>query len=160
MFGLGIPHVGAEKAKILASYFKTMDKLMQASKEELIRLPDIGDVVADSVISYLADETHQKLITKLKDSGLNMTYLGTEITLNENFAGKKFVLTGTLKKMTRDEAKKTIEKLGGKTIESVSKKTDVVIVGDNPGSKYDKAQALQLTIWDEDDFLQKIKLID
>ncbi len=156
IFGLGISHVGAEKAKILASYFKNMDAIMAATKEQLIALPDIGETIADSVISYFAQQTHMELIESLKASGLNMNYLGRQMTFDEEFAGKKFVLTGSLEKLTRDEAKEKIEQMGGKTVESVSKKTDVVIVGANPGSKYEKAMSLQIPIWSEKEFLEKI----
>lgn len=160
LFGLGISHVGAEKAKVLASHFKTMDQLMRATKEELMALDDIGPIIAENVVAYFADPTNQDIIATLQAYGLNMKYLGTEIVLDENFAGKKFVLTGTLTKMTREKAKALIEQLGGKTVESVSKNTTAVIVGENPGSKYDKAKSLQIPIWSENDFLEKVEKLN
>lgn len=157
LFGLGIPHVGKEKAKILASTFLDMDTLMKAKKEELVSLSDIGGIIADSVLDYFADLNHQILIAELKDLGLNMKYLGKRIERKEAFAAKSFVLTGTLSHFTREEAKDLIASFGGKTVESVSSKTSAVIVGENPGSKYDKAKKLGIPIWSEEEFLEKIK---
>ena len=157
IFGLGIPHVGAEKAKILAAYFQTMDNLQLATKEQLVKLPDIGEVIADSLLDYFQNNVNQKLIIDLKDAGLNMNYLGQEKIKNANFTSKKFVITGTLSSMTREQAKQEIEKRGGKSIENVSKKIEAIIVGKDPGSKYEKAKQLNLPIWTEEEFLEKIK---
>ncbi len=157
IFGLGITHVGSKTAKVLASHFGTLDALMQASIEELTNIPDVGEIIAESLVSYFQKEENQKLIQELKDLGLNMQYLGIQMIADENFQGKSFVLTGTLSTMGRDEAKKIIESRGGKTVESVSKKTSCVIVGENPGSKYEKAKNLQIPIWSEKDFLSKIE---
>lgn len=155
LFGLGIPHVGAKTAKILAANFHTMDNLMSASLEELTTIDDIGEIIAKSIISYFNDNHHRAIVEELKDIGLNMEYLGKKIEKNPNFANKSFVLTGTLSSLTRDEAKEIIEKNGGKTVESVSKKTSVVIVGDAPGSKYQKALDLGIEIWNEEEFKSK-----
>ena len=155
LFGLGIPHVGAKTAKILATNFHTMDNLMSASLEELTTIDDIGEIIAKSIISYFNDNHHRAIVEELKDIGLNMEYLGKKIEKNPNFANKSFVLTGTLSSLTRDEAKEIIEENGGKTVESVSKKTSVVIVGDAPGSKYQKALDLGIEIWNEEEFKSK-----
>lgn len=155
LFGLGIPHVGAKTAKILATNFHTMDNLMSASLEELTTIDDIGEIIAKSIISYFNDNHHRAIVEELKDIGLNMEYLGKKIEKNPNFANKSFVLTGTLSSLTRDEAKEIIEENGGKTVESVSKKTSVVIVGDSPGSKYQKALDLGIEIWNEEEFKSK-----
>jgi len=157
IFGLGIPHVGAKTAKVLAMNFHTMDKLQKATIEDLINIPDIGEIIAKSVVDYLNNDHHKAIIEELKDLGLNMEYLGQKIEHNEQFSGKSFVLTGTLQIYSRDEAQEKIESLGGKTVNSVSKKTSVVIVGANPGSKYKKAQELGIEIWTEEEFNQKIK---
>ena len=156
IFGLGIPHVGAKTAKILAQNFKTLDNLMSKSFEELTNIGDIGDIIAKSIIDYFSKEEVKELINLLKEENLNMDYLGKAIEQNENFVGKSFVLTGSLTLFTRDEAKEKIESLGGKTVDSVSKKTSVVIVGDSPGSKYTKAQELGIEIWTEEEFKDKI----
>ena len=150
LFGLGIKHVGKKTAKILSEYFNTMDNLIDADIDTLSDIPDIGGVIASSIVDYF--KNNMDLINKLKEFNLNMEYIGKEKNINENFNGKTFVLTGTLSSMSRDEAKELIESLGGINTSSVSKKTDVVIVGENPGSKYDKAKELGITIWDEEEF--------
>jgi len=153
IFGLGIKHVGKKTAKILSEYYNSLDKLMNTSIEELSTIPDIGDIIAKSIIDYFNTEKNIKLINDLKDNNVNMNYIGKEKNINELFLDKTFVLTGTLEKMTRNEAKDLIETLGGKNTSSVSKKTDVVIVGTSPGSKYDDALKLGITIWNEDEFI-------
>ena len=157
VFALGIPHVGAKTAKILAQNFNTLDNLINASEEDLTIIPDIGDIIAKSIREYFSNEENMEIINKIKELGLNTNYLGKKIEKNDNFFGKSFVLTGSLELYTRDEAKEIIESLGGKTVDSVSKKTSVVIVGANPGSKYTKAQELGITIWTEEEFKEKIK---
>lgn len=156
IFGLGIPHVGAKTAKVLAMNFHTMDKLQASTIEDLVNIPDIGEIIAKSVVDYLNNDHHKAIIEELKDLGLNMEYLGQKIEHNEEFSGKSFVLTGTLQIYSRDEAQAKIESLGGKTVNSVSKKTSVVIVGANPGSKYTKAKELGIEIWTEEEFKEKI----
>ena len=150
LFALGIKHVGKKVAKIIASHYKNIDNIINASLEEMTNIDDIGEIIALSVKEYFENESNLKVINSLKELGMNMTYLGSEISEDERFNGKTFVLTGTLSKMTRDEASFEIEKRGGKTTSSVTKKTDVVIVGENPGSKYDKAKELGITIWNEE----------
>lgn len=154
IFGLGIKHVGKKTSKILSEYYKNIDKLMNSSLEELSTIPDIGDTIAKSVIDYFNNEKNIKLINNLKENNVNMNYIGKEKNINELFLDKTFVLTGTLEKMTRNEAKELIEILGGKNTSSVSSKTDVVIVGSSPGSKYQDALNLGITIWNEDEFIE------
>ena len=156
IFGLGIPHVGAKTAKILAQNFETLDNLIEKTEEELTVIPDIGGIIAKSIVEYFSSDEIKKLINELKQENVNMNYLGKKIEKNENFSGKSFVLTGALTIFSRDEAKEKIESLGGKTVDSVSKKTSVVIVGEKPGSKYEKAKTLGIEIWTEEEFKDKL----
>ena len=156
LFGLGIPHVGAKTAKILAKRYKELDSLMAASEEELTTIPDIGGIIAKSVVEYFNDNHHRSIVEELKEIGLNTKYLGQEVEENSEFNGKTFVLTGSLQLFTREEAEEKIEQLGGKASSSVSKKTSAVIVGENPGSKYDKAKELGIPIWTEEEFKEKL----
>lgn len=156
LFGLGIPHVGAKTAKILAKRYKELDSLMAASEEELTTIPDIGGIIAKSVVEYFNDNHHRSIVEELKEIGLNTKYLGQEVEENSEFNGKTFVLTGSLQLFTREEAEEKIEQLGGKASSSVSKKTSAVIVGANPGSKYEKAKELGIPIWTEEEFKEKL----
>lgn len=156
LFALGIRYVGNKTAKILANYYKNIDALINTTYEQLITIKDIGERIAQSIVDYFINEENITLINKLKESGINMEYLGEETINNENFENKTFVLTGTLENITRDEASKLIEKNGGKVSSSVSKNTFAVIVGANPGSKYEKAISLNIPIWNELEFLEKI----
>ena len=156
LFGLGIPHVGSKTAKLLASTYHNIDNLMATSLEELSNINDIGEIIAKSIINYFSNPQNQELIAKLKSYGLNMEYLGQKIIKDDNFSGKTFVLTGSMQQFTREEAKSIIEQRGGKTTSSVSKNTSVVIVGADPGSKYDKALKLNIEIWTEEKFKEKI----
>ncbi|PKR83996.1 NAD-dependent DNA ligase LigA [Heyndrickxia camelliae] len=159
LFGLGIRHVGAKAAKTLAQRFGTLEKLMTATKEELTDIQDIGEKMADSIFTYFENEDALELINELKTAGLNMTYLGPKPVDVENIdsslAGKIVVLTGKLEKLTRNEAKEKLEALGASVTGSVSKKTDIVIAGEDAGSKLTKAQELGIEIWDEDKMLQE-----
>ncbi|MDD6223724.1 MAG: NAD-dependent DNA ligase LigA, partial [bacterium] len=155
IFGLGIPNVGEKTSKILATHYETLDNLMNASFEELNSIYDIGEIIAKSIINFFDNEQNRKVINELKEIGLNMNYTGPKVEMNENFYNKTFVITGTLTKYTRDEIQEKIEILGGKTSSSVSKKTSAVIVGENPGSKYDKALKLNIPIWSEEDLEEK-----
>ncbi len=157
LFGLGIRNVGSKTAKILARRFKTLDNLASASLEELTIIPDIGDIIAKSIVEYFNDNDNKEIINKLKELNINMEYINSSnIEEKDEFKGKTFVLTGTLVSITRDRASELIENLGGKVSSSVSSKTSVVVVGDNPGSKYDKARSLGITIWQEEEFLDKV----
>lgn len=153
LFALGIRYVGKKTGKLLARTYKTMDKLKEASYEELVAIKDIGEVIAKSVSDYFKKEENLEELERLKAAGVCMIY-EEEITDKLDFSGKTFVLTGSLSSITREDAKAMIEKMGGITTGSVSKKTDVVIVGEKPGSKYDKAKELGITIWTEEEFLK------
>lgn len=157
LFGLGIRHVGKKTAKILASNYQNIDNIMNADFESLCAIPDIGDIIAKSVVEYFDDAENVELISKLKSYNQNMEYKGAQKQINSLFDGKTFVLTGTIN-MPRDEAKELIEIRGGKVTGSVTGKTDYVIVGENPGSKYDKAISLNIPIWDEKTFLNNINM--
>lgn len=156
LFGLGIRQVGTKTAKILSKHYITLENIINATKEELNNIHDIGNIIADNIINYFKEERNLREINKLKELGLNMKYLNnSEIINNINITGKTFVITGTLSK-GRDEIKQLIEKNGGNITTSVSKKTDVVIVGEEPGSKYTKALELGITIWKEEDLEKNI----
>lgn len=158
LFGLGIRNVGAKTAKILARYYKNIDNLMNASIEELTDINDVGPIIAKSIREYFSNEDNIRIINKLKDIGVNMNYINnSNYEEKDEFMGKTFVLTGTLVNITRDKASEIIENLGGKVSSSVSKNTSAVIVGDNPGSKYDKAVSLNVPIWKEEEFISKIE---
>ena len=155
LFALGIKNVGSKTAKILALHYQTMDNLQQATLEELTNIKDIGAIIAESVVSYLQE--NEELIKKLKELGLNMT---TDLKKSEEdtiFTNKTVVVTGSLDNYSREEIKDLIEKMGGVATSSVSKKTDLVIVGKDPGSKYDKAKELDIEIWNEGELLDNLK---
>ena len=153
---LGIRHVGVKAAKILAKQFNTIDNLADATVENLSLVEEIGPIVANSIKEFFEQAQTKDLILRLKNAGVN-----TERQKDENednrFAGKTFVLTGSLEKFSRDEASNIIEKFGGKTSSSVSKKTSYVLAGEDAGSKLTKAQNLGVTIITEDDFTEMIK---
>ena len=157
LFALGIRQVGEKTAKILAKEFTTMESLMNATEEDLSNIYDIGEIIADNIVNYFNEEKNIIEINKLKELGINMIYLGRDIKdENINITNKTFVITGSLSK-DRNEIKEIIESFGGKVTSSVSKKTDVVIVGDSPGSKYDKAIELGIEIWDEEKLNNNLK---
>ena len=148
---LGIRHVGVKLAKSLAKEYKSMDNLIEASLEELKSKQDVGEITAESIYNFFKQEQSIDLINKLKQAGVNMT-LKQELGTDNRFEGKVFVLTGSLEKYSRDEASQVIEKLGGKTSSSVSKKTDYVLAGEDAGSKLKKAQELGVKIITEIEF--------
>lgn len=152
LFALGIEQVGEETAIRLANHFTSLDKLRRASFEELQAVPDVGPRVAASIREFFDNKENQKLIAKLKNNGVKITYHASRITYHK-FAGKTFVLTGTLSSLTRDQAKDKIRSLGGEVSESVSKNTDYVVVGENPGSKFDKAKQLGVRTLGEKKFV-------
>ena len=151
----GIRHVGTKASKILAKRYKTMDRLMNVTSEELALVEDIGPIVAESIREFFLQDQTIDLIKRLKEAGVNMKYLEEEGEDNR-FEGKTFVLTGTLEKYTRGEASNIIEKFGGKTSSSVSKKTDYVLAGEEAGSKLTKAQNLGVRILSEEEFEEMI----
>ncbi len=159
IFGLGIKLVGKKTAYILSEYFGSIDKLIESDVENLSNIPDVGTGIATSIVNYFSDNKNIELINKLKSYDLNMNFISKEKNINELFNNRTFVLTGTLNSMSRNDAKELIERLGGKNTSSVSKKTDVVIVGQSPGSKYDDAVKLGITIWNEDEFIEKSRRI-
>lgn len=156
IFGLGIPNVGSKTAKTLSEHYKNLTFIEEATIEELTKINDIGNIIAQSIVEYFQNEDNNKILSNLKEIGLNTKYLGKEKQLDENFYNKTFVLTGTLDKLTREEASIRIEELGGKTSTSVSKKTSVVVAGHDAGSKLIKANELGITIWNEEELISKL----
>lgn len=160
LFGLGIRHVGAKAAKTLAQEFGHMEALEKASRDNLTAINEIGEKMADSIVSFFDQEEAHELIAELKAAGVNMAYNGPKPISAENsdsfFAGKTVVLTGKLEIMSRNEAKEKIEALGGKVSGSVSKKTDVVIAGEEAGSKLTKAQELGVEVWNEERLVEEL----
>ena len=152
----GIRHVGVKASKVLAKRYKNMKNLMKATSEELAMIEDIGPIVADSIREFFLQDQTIDLIEKLKQAGVNMKHLEEENS-DDRFNGKTFVLTGSLGKYTRNEASSIIEKFGGKTSSSVSKKTDYVLAGEDAGSKLTKAQSLGVKILTEEEFEKLIK---
>jgi DNA ligase (NAD+) len=152
IYALGIRNVGEATAKELAAHLGSLDRLIEADNERLQQIPDIGPVVAQSIVDFFAEQHNCEVIEQLRASGVHWDEHAGEPELSSAAAplqGKTFVLTGTLPNMSREEAKESIESLGGKVTGSVSKKTDYVVVGADPGSKYDKALSLGITILDE-----------
>ncbi|KZM55007.1 DNA ligase (NAD(+)) LigA [Geobacillus stearothermophilus] len=160
LFGLGIRYVGAKAAQLLAEHFETMERLERATKEELMAVPEIGEKMADAITAFFAQPEATELLQELRAYGVNMAYKGpkraAEAPADSAFAGKTVVLTGKLASMSRNEAKEQIERLGGRVTGSVSRSTDLVIAGEDAGSKLEKAQQLGIEIWDESRFLQEI----
>ena len=153
---LGIRHVGNKASKLLAKKYKNIDNLANASFEELSMINDIGPVVANSIREFFIQDQTIDLIEKLKKSGVNTKILDDE-TIDNRFEGKTFVLTGSLELYTRKEAEDLIEKFGGKTSSSVSKKTSYVLAGEEAGSKLTKAQSLGIKIISEQEFKEMIQ---
>ncbi|MEG6569321.1 NAD-dependent DNA ligase LigA [Thermoanaerobacterium thermosaccharolyticum] len=156
IFGLGIDLIGSKAASILANHFKTMDSLEEASFDELTNIEEVGPKMADSIIAFFKEKQNREILDKLKEAGVNMVKKKSENTSNI-FDGLTFVLTGTLSNYTRDEAKKLIEERGGKVTGSVSKKTNYVVAGTDPGSKLSKAQQLGVKVIDEEEFENMLK---
>ena len=156
LFGIGIKGIGEKNAKLLAKNFHNIDNLMAASIEDINAIPDMGMILASNIYNFFRDEDNMKLINDLKEIGLNMNYLGDAVKQNEKLLNKRIVVTGTLKNYSRDEVQELIEKNGGLWSSSVSKNTFAVVVGDNPGSKYDKAKQLGITILTEEEFEEVI----
>ncbi len=148
LFGLGIRYVGAKVSRVLAMHFKDIFAIMEATHDDLIAIDAIGDTIAQSVVSYFDSEQNKALIKTLQSYGLTMRYLGDDAS-GDALEGQTFVLTGTLQTMTRAEAKKAIERLGGKVTSSISSNTSYLCAGENPGSKFDKAKQLGVPIISE-----------
>lgn len=157
IFGLGIEGIGDKTALLLAKTFKTLDNLMTKTKEELLEIRDIGPTLALNIYDFFRQENNQKLISELKELGLNTKYLKEEDKENSLISDKRFVITGTISFLGRDEIEAILESYNGHPSSSVSSKTDVVIVGENAGSKYEKAKALGIPIWDEEKLYSILK---
>jgi DNA ligase (NAD+) len=158
VFGLGIRHVGQRTAQSLAKQFGSLEKLKNATEAELLLIEDIGPKVAHSIINYFAQSESQDRLLRLQTAGVAMENMKADSSLEANILqGLSFVVTGTLTHYSRQEIKETIENLGGKVIDSVSKKTSYVLVGENPGSKADKAKALAIPILNEQEFERLLK---
>ena len=149
LFALGINGIGAKTAKLLCKYYTTIDSLIDATEEELATIRDIGPTLSINIVNYFKDEKNIEEINELRKLGVNMTYNGKKMIEDENFKDKRFVITGSFDNISRDEIKEFIEERGGLTSDSVSKKTDVVLVGEAPGSKRDKAIELNIPIWNQ-----------
>ena len=153
LFGLGIKEVGEKMAKTLSKIYLNLEKFLEVSEEDLMKIPDVGPVVAHSIYEYFHDEHNIEMINSLKEKGLNFDYLGkVTVDTNSPFYGKTCVLTGTLSKYGRKEATEILENLGAKCAGSVSAKTDYVIYGEEAGSKLDKAHALGIKTLNEEEF--------
>lgn len=161
IFGLGIRHVGSNTARLLAEKFVTMDQLMDASYEAIVNIDGIGEIIADSVVSFFENEAARELIEQLKERGLNLTYLQATTSVDEDvkevFTGKTMVLTGRLENFSRNELKAKLELYGAKVTGSVSGNTDILVAGENAGSKYDRAVELGIAIWSEQELLEKLE---
>lgn len=161
IFGLGIRHVGAKAAKLLAQTFGDLEKIAQASSQEIAKIDSLGEVIADSVVTYFANEQVHELIAELKASGVNLTYLGPSLQQQQEisgaFSGLTVVLTGTLEQLKRAQAKQWLEEHGAKVTGSVSKKTDLLIAGKDAGSKLAKAKDLGIKIIDEAQFIKQME---
>ena len=156
LFGLGISGIGEKNAKLLARTYENIDKLKYATCEELTSIKDIGNILAQNIVDFF--QNNKQLIEDIKNIGINTNYIGEKLSFNEFITGKKFVITGTIEGLSRDEIKAFIEKNNGTVSESVSKNTDIVIVGANPGSKYQKALDLNIMIYDEQKLKEVMKM--
>jgi len=155
IYALGIPNVGEHMARVLAEHFKTLDALMNASRESLLEIHEVGPETADSIVSFFREKINREEIERMKKFGVKATVAQVE-EKKGILSGKVFVFTGALQSFSREEAKRLVEELGGRAASSVSKNVDFVVVGENPGSKYDKAKKLGLKIIDEKEFKRMI----
>ena len=151
LFAIGISGIGAKTAKVLAKRFGNLDNLMAADYDTLIGIQDVGPILANSIVEYFKDTNKLSEVKELVSLGINTEYIGSELGSDERLVGKKFVITGSFDFVTRDDIKKFIEDRGGQTSTSVSKNTSVVIVGSEPGKKYDDAVRLNIPIWGENE---------
>jgi DNA ligase (NAD+) len=156
IFALGIRHIGIRAAEILAEHYQSIDTLSSTKVEELQTIYEIGPKVAESIVQFFQQEVNKQILERLREAGVRMSEEPQATVGTQSLTGKTFVLTGALKNMTRDEASEKIKKAGGKVSSSVSSKTDYVLVGDSPGSKFDKAKKLGITILNEDEFVNLI----
>ena len=157
LFGLGIRHVGAKGAQLIAAHFKTLDAVMEATEEEIAAIDGVGPIIGNSVATYFANQQVQDLVAELRAVGVNFDYLQQERTESADWAGKRVVLTGKLSRFSRKEATDWLTAHGATVTGSVSKKTDLLIAGEKAGSKFQKANDLQIPVWDEQRFDQAMK---
>ncbi|NJI01230.1 NAD-dependent DNA ligase LigA, partial [Staphylococcus hyicus] len=163
LFGLGIRHLGVKASQVLAEKYETMARLMQVTEEELIEIYDVGEKLAQSFVTYMKNEDIQKLIQKMAQQQVNMTFTGqksSQIEGHPEFLNKTIVLTGKLEQMTRTEASQWLKNQGAKVTSSVTKSTDLVIAGKDAGSKLAKAESIGTPIWNEQEFIDKQKEIN
>lgn len=160
LFALGINGIGAKKAKIICKYYNNIDSLIDSNAEELAKIRDIGDILSKNIVEFFKDTKNIEEINRLKELGLNMSYAGKTIIEDNNFKNKKFVITGSFNNITRDEIKEYIELHGGFTSDSVSKKTDVVLVGEDAGSKKTKAEELNIEIWNQEKLFEIMGIVE
>jgi DNA ligase (NAD+) len=156
IFGFGIRHIGLRASQLLSENYNSIYDLMNASEQELMKIYEFGEAMAQSIVLFFKQEKTHKIITKLEAAGVNLESIYKKEITDERFKGLTFVLTGTLSEFTRSEATKIIESFGGKASNSVSRKTDYVLVGEDAGSKLDKAQQLGVKVIREDEFKQMI----
>ncbi|MGC8764520.1 MAG: NAD-dependent DNA ligase LigA [Brevinematia bacterium] len=157
IYALGIPYVGEETARLLASNFSPVERLFHIERDELLKVYGVGEVVAESVENYFANEENIKLIRNLLSAGVSIKYTTKEVISGSPLSGKRVVFTGKATNFTRDEFMELVRKYGGMPSDSVSKSTDILVVGENPGSKLEKAKSLGVKIMSEDEFLKLIK---
>ena len=161
IYGLGIRHVGERTAQVLANAFGSIDALQNASEQELANVFEIGPIVAAEIARWFAEPRNRQLIERLKQAGVNTTVkhqTTAGATASRNLEGKQFVITGTLPSLSRNDAKRLIESHGGRVTSSVTKKTDYLVAGDDPGSKLDRARELSVPVLDEKELLALIEL--
>jgi len=157
IFALGIRHIGARSAQLLEEHFKDMNALIEADQQTLEKIPDIGPVVAKSIVDFFNQKRNRDIIGRLSKAGLNLKRSQTDGKRGDKLSGKSFVLTGTLLSFTRDEASRKIHALAGRVSSNVSKKTSYVVAGTNPGSNLAKARKLGVEVLDENQFLKLLE---
>ena len=157
LFAMGIRQVGEVASAAIAARFGTIDAILEATYEQFAEIEDIGDITAANLVEFFSDEEKLDLLRRLREAGVQMEDTSAATKLSNHLEGLTFVLTGTLPSMSRDEAAAKIKSAGGKISSSVSKKTDYVVVGADPGSKYTKAQALGVKILDEEALLRLVE---
>jgi DNA ligase (NAD+) len=160
IFALGIRHVGVHVAEVLSTHYDSLDELRKADCETLERIPEIGPTVAESIYEFFRQLGTAKVIEKLKAARVNTRRLSEEIKVGQILTGKTFVFTGILESVPREEAESMVKKLGGKATSSVSRKTSFVVAGKDPGSKYNRAKDLGVSILTEKEFLKMIPTLE
>ncbi|RLA94265.1 MAG: NAD-dependent DNA ligase LigA, partial [Deltaproteobacteria bacterium] len=152
LYALGIRHVGEHLAQVLAEHLGSLERFFMVDRDELLQIPEVGPEVAESVVRFFKDEGNRRVIEKMLRAGVRVEEPTEAAEAERPLEGKVFVFTGALEGMTREDAKRLVEQLGGRTASSVSRRVDYVVVGKDPGSKYDRARELGLTIIDEEEF--------